>query len=88
MVGGPAAHRASRMTQTTTRAIMPFIARDPHHNGKAEWGWDGNRLWHRQVGNHYWTIVKRIHPTPRRVAVLAELMKRKPGEENCSNDVI
>lgn len=57
---------------------MPRTARDPHHNGCNEWGWDGYDLWHRMRHQRYWTQVKRIHPTPKRVAVLAALMIKLP----------
>lgn len=63
---------------------MPFTARDPHHNGAAEWGWDGYKLWQRQYGGGQWTLVKRIHPTPKRCAVLAQLMKCRPWERECT----
>lgn len=59
---------------------MPFTCRDPHHNGASEWGWDGQYLWCRQTGWGKWTLVKRVHATPKRMAVLAELMANKPWE--------
>lgn len=57
----------------------PMIAtcRDPHHNGCAEWGWDGQRLYHRQYQSRYWTKVGRIHPTPQRLAALAALTSKQ-----------
>lgn len=66
------------MTAVTTTAPMPFTARDPHHNGACEWGWDGTVLWHRQRGEKRWVKVNRTHPTPKRIAVLAELMAKRP----------
>ena len=53
-------------------------ARDPHHNGDCHWGWDGLKLYHRSVGQSRWTEVRRIHPTPKRLAVLVELMREVP----------
>ena len=53
--------------------------RDPHHNGYNEWGWDGRELYHKAVGVNRWVKVKRIHPTPARIATLNELMKEPTG---------
>lgn len=62
------------MSGERTLKTMPLIARDPHHNGVCEWGWDGHQLWHRQRGERWWKMVKRIHPTPARCRMLAGLM--------------
>lgn len=68
---------------------MPRTARDPHHNGCNEWGWDGQWLWHRMRGQRYWTKVNRIHPTPARVQMLAELMiKMLPPSEHWAADLL
>lgn len=63
------------MPEIETTKKMPITAKDPHHNGDVEWGWDGTHLWvrHWKV-TQKWTIVKRIHPTRHRVRMLAELM--------------
>lgn len=61
------------MTNRTDKK-MPRTARDPHHNGTAEWGWDGLQLWHRQVGERWWVKVRRTHPTRKRCLMLAQLM--------------
>ena len=62
------------MNDNRTEKATPLTARDPHHNGACEWGWDGHTLWHRQVGQRWWTMVKRVHPTPARCRMLAGLM--------------
>lgn len=70
---------------------MPRTARDPHHNGAAEWGWDGQHLWHRQYQQRWWTKVKRIHPTPARVKMLSKLMIKmwpRPVEEHWAKDLL
>lgn len=68
---------------------MPRTARDPHHNGCNEWGWDGQYLWHRMVNQRYWTKVNRIHPTPARVQMLAELMiKMFPPPKHWAADLL
>lgn len=68
---------------------MPRTARDPHHNGCAEWGWDGKDLWHRQNGSRWWTRVNRIHPTPKRVAMLTALMvKIRWGSRHWAEDLL
>jgi len=53
------------------------IAIDPHHEGSCEWRWDGVKLWHKARGVSKWIEVKRIHPTPQRIAVLHELINAK-----------
>lgn len=56
-------------------------AKDPHHNGFNTWGWDGTTLFIKNECQSKWTKVKRIHPTPARVAVLNKLMN---GDENAN----
>lgn len=68
------------MSETKTSKKMPITARDPHHNGAIEWGWDGTDLWQRQFGSFVWTRVSRIHPTRHRVRMLAELMSFSVAE--------
>ncbi|UYB51180.1 hypothetical protein OCJ37_14415 [Xanthomonas sp. AM6] len=53
-------------------------AKDPHHDGRAQWGWDGTFLWHRGVGQSRWTKVNRISFTPARIQLIAELVGSKP----------
>lgn len=64
----------SAVSGQRTQKPMPLTARDPHHNGACEWGWDGSHLWHRQRGERWWVMVRRIHPTPARVRMLSGLM--------------
>lgn len=52
----------------------PAVATDPHHDGQCEWKWDGSQLWHKDRMVKTWTVVKRIHPTPKRIAILNALM--------------
>ena len=47
--------------------------RDPHHELDVEWALFRNGFWHRHSGQSKWTKVKKIHPTPRRIAALASL---------------
>jgi hypothetical protein len=67
------------------RAEQPNVfklrtARDPHHFGECEWGWDEQYLWHRSIGQSKWTRVNRISFTAARVLIIAELLKEKgPG---------
>lgn len=53
----------------------PETCRDPHHDGTAEWKWEGGQLFHRGVhGVGEWTEAKRIHATPARIRTLAALL--------------
>jgi len=58
---------------TTTKPMLR-TARDPHHNGCAEWGYDGYEFWQRQFGSKQWIRVKRSHLTVKRVQTLYQLI--------------
>lgn len=48
--------------------------RDPHHDGFWTWLWDGQNLYIRSAMQFKWTKVKKLHPTPARIAMLNKLM--------------
>ena len=48
--------------------------RDPHHNGFSFWSYWNRKFWHRSGTSGDWTEVKKIHPTPARIKVLAWLI--------------
>ncbi|HHP9706328.1 TPA: hypothetical protein ACSJ5D_002789 [Yersinia enterocolitica] len=52
--------------------------KDPHHDGSMLWGWDGVKLYTKLDSTvvKRWQEVKRIHPTPKRIAVLYALMHK------------
>ncbi len=64
----------------TTYTPPSAVVRDPHHEGRAEWGWDGERLWHRHQGEESWTLVRRVSFTPIRFSLIASLIE----EEQCN----
>ncbi|MGS2945103.1 hypothetical protein AB1A47_04415 [Enterobacter hormaechei] len=55
-----------------------LTAKDPHHDGCMLWGWDGKDLFTKLDSPvvKRWQKVKRIHPTPARIAVLNSLMNQ------------
>jgi hypothetical protein len=63
------------VSQMTTNAKpLELVVLDPHHEGACEWKWDGAHLWQKDRAVTKWNEVKRIHPTPARIAALNSIM--------------
>jgi hypothetical protein len=54
------------------------IVTDPHHDGFLQWAWVNGKLYSRRCNTKYipgkWEVVKRVHITPARVAILNKLI--------------
>ena len=57
------------------KLIVSKVIKDPHHGGFSEWCVFDGRFYTRSETQTNWVEVKKIHPTPARIMVLAELLR-------------
>lgn len=51
-----------------------MTVKDPHHEGFSEWCCVNKKFYIRNGSKSLWTEVKKIHPTPARIAALNSLL--------------
>lgn len=57
------------------KLIVNKTLKDPHHGGASEWCVFDGRFYIKMEGRTEWTEVKKMHSTPARILMLAELLK-------------
>ena len=61
--------------------MTAYHAPDPHHEGQFWWKYERGELYQKSLSSGSWEKVKRVSFTPKRILLLAELV-RKGGDHD------